>query len=142
MKHTFLDKMKHWVTLDLAEKIQFLRYKVYFERTLRGLEEYLHESDDQNEIIQKALETGCISIRVIGAALSKWILFWNCGQLLLGIITVRMIRRKNYSMNLNLWMCGSVGIMVNEPQTKASSSQETESGDTGEGKSGTEEDSE
>ena len=59
MRHTFLEKITHLGVFKYLEKKRFIQYALDFEQTLRQLEEYLHVSDDQEEIINGTLETAC-----------------------------------------------------------------------------------
>ena len=59
MKYTFLEKITHLGVFKYLEKKRFIQYALDFEQTLRQLEEYLHISDDQEEIINGTLETAC-----------------------------------------------------------------------------------
>lgn len=59
MRHTFLEKITHMGVFKHLEKRKFIQYALDFERTLRELEEYLHVSGDQEEIITRTLSTAC-----------------------------------------------------------------------------------
>ena len=56
----YLQRMKQKkCVFKYLEKKRFIQYALDFEQTLRQLEEYLHISDDQEEIINGTLETAC-----------------------------------------------------------------------------------